>query len=284
MLLVHVGDEMQVGFVGFGEVATTISLGLKTNGVDVYTCLSGRSPRTAENAVNSGVKLYSNYKELAENSDILFSSVVPSMAVEVAKMVGDYSKGIFVDINNISPVTVKNALNKIKNGKTVDAAIVGSVVKNGLNVKIIASGPSVDGFLKLNRYGMNISVVGHEIGDASTIKLLRSAYTKGVSALLFESLYHAYKMGIDKEVLNCIAETEGEDFLGSANSRIVSALFHAKRRSEEMEEVVEVLSEHQNPTMAHATSNFFNSISESIEKPVKRPKNYTEVYKILFDE
>lgn len=274
---------MQVGFVGFGEVATTISSGLKANGLDVYTCLSGRSSRTVENAVNSGVKLYSTYQELAENSDILFSSVVPSMAVEVAKMVGDYSKGIFVDINNVSPGTVKNALDNIKNGKTVDAAIVGSVLKNGLNVKIIASGHSADEFLKLNSYGMNISVVGHEMGDASAIKLLRSAYTKGVSALLFESLYHAYKMGIDKEVLKCIAETEGEDFMGSANSRIVSALFHASRRSEEMDEIVEVLSEYQNPTMAHATSNFFSCISESIEKPVKRPENYVEVYKLLFD-
>jgi len=32
MLLVHVGDEMQVGFVGFGEVATTFHWVLKQMG------------------------------------------------------------------------------------------------------------------------------------------------------------------------------------------------------------------------------------------------------------
>ncbi len=272
---------MQVGFLGFGEVAATFSSGLKLNGVDVYTCLNGRSSGTVKNAVDSGVKLCSSYKELAENSDILFSSVVPSMAVEVAEKVGKYSKGLFVDVNNISPKTVKDALDKINNGKVVDAAIIGSVSRNGLKVKIIASGPSAKEFLSLNDYGMNISVVGKKIGDASTIKILRSVYTKGVSALLFETLYPAYKLGIDKEVLQCISETEGEDFMESANSRMVSAVFHAKRRSEEMEEIVELLSDHQNPLIAKSISTFFKDQAETIKKPVKRPDNYIEVFKLL---
>jgi len=157
---------MRVGFLGFGEVASTFSSGLKANDVDVYTCLSGRSPKTVENAVNSGVKLCNTYRELAEKSDILFSSVVPSMAVEVAKKVGNHSKGVYVDINNISPKTVKTALNKIKNGRIVDAAIIGSVKRKGLKVKIIVSGSQAEEILNLNQYGMNITVVGHEVGDA----------------------------------------------------------------------------------------------------------------------
>ncbi|UTB33497.1 MAG: DUF1932 domain-containing protein [Methanobacterium sp. ERen5] len=275
---------MKIGFLGFGEVATTFSLGLKENGLDVYTCINGRSPRTVENAVNSGVKLCNTRRELAEKSDILFSSVVPSMAVEVAKTVGNHSNGIYVDINNVSPGTVKTALGQIENGRTVDAAIIGSVKRNGLNVKIVASGTSAEELLNLNQHGMNITTVGREAGDASTIKLLRSAYTKGVSALLYESLYHAYKLGIDEDVLKCISETETGDFSESANSRIVSASFHAKRRAEEMDEVVEFLSEHQNPIMAQATSNFFKNLSETIEKPSKRPENYTDVYQLLNGE
>jgi 3-hydroxyisobutyrate dehydrogenase-like beta-hydroxyacid dehydrogenase len=275
---------MKIGFLGFGEVATTFSSGLKENGLDVYTCLNGRSPRTVENAVNSGVKLCKTHRELAEKSDILISSVVPSMAVEVAKTVGNHSNGIYVDINNVSPSTVKTALGKIKNGRTVDAAIIGSVKRNGLKVKIIASGTSAEEILNLNQHGMNITSVGQEAGDASTIKLLRSAYTKGVSALLYESLYHAYKLGINEEVLKCISETETGDFIESANSRIVSASFHAKRRAEEMDEVVEFLSEHQNPLMAQATSKFFKNLSETIKKPSKRPENYTDVYKLLNGE
>ena len=275
---------MQVGFLGFGEVASTISSGLMDNGVDIYTCVIDRTNKTKEIAENTGVKFYNSYRSLAKNSDIIISTVVPSNAFEVAKMVGKYSKGIYVDMNNVSPKTVKQTLGMIKNGKTVDAAIIGSVVEMGLNVKVIASGPFADDFAGLKSFGMNISVVGSENGHASGIKLLRSAYTKGVSALLFESIQHGYKMGIDKEVLKYISETEGKDFIDSAVSRITSAAFHADRRSQEMEEVVEMLSEKQDPVMAKATEEFFKQLSKNIKKPNKRPENYLEVFKLFYGD
>ena len=274
---------MQVGFIGFGEVASKLSMGLHEYGVNVYTCLEGRSARTVENARISGVKIYNSYKELAENSEVLISSVVPAMALEVAETVSSHSRGIYVDMNNVSPETVQKTLNVIENGKTVDAAIIGSVLKNGLDVKIIASGPSADKFSELNDFGMNITVVGTENGNASAIKLLRSAYTKGVSALLIETLYHGFKMGIDREVLEYISLTEGEDFLESANSRMVSAGFHATRRAQEMEEVVDMLNKYQDPIMSNATLEFFKFMSQNFKKPSERPKNYTEIHKLLYE-
>ena len=270
---------MRVGFLGFGEVASKLSEGLMENGADVYTCIEGRSTRTRNVAEKAGVKIVRFYKILAENSDILISSVVPSNSVEVAEMVGKYTNGIYVDINNVSPKTVKNALSMIENGKTVDAAIIGSVVRNGVDVKIIASGPFVEDFAQLKGYGMNINVVGSENGQASGIKLLRSAYTKGVSALLFESIYNGYQMGIDRDVLKYISETECPDFRESAMSRIISAAFHAERRSEEMAEVIEMLSEKQEPIMARGTAEFFKMLSENIKKPERRPDDYLEVFK-----
>ena len=272
---------MKVGFLGFGEVASILSVGLMKNGADVYTSVEGRSARTKSNIERTGVGTYPSYKELAENSDILISSVVPSKAIEVADMVGKYSNGIYVDINNVSPKTVVTALDKIENGKTVDAAIIGSVVKKGVDVKIIASGYCANEFADLINYGMNITVVGSVNGQASGIKLLRSSYTKGVSALLFESIYHAYKMGMDREVLNYISETECPDFIESAKSRIISAGFHAQRRSEEMDELVEMFSEKQDSIMARGTMDFFKMLGEKIEKPEKRPADYHEIFQYL---
>jgi 3-hydroxyisobutyrate dehydrogenase-like beta-hydroxyacid dehydrogenase len=275
---------MKVGFIGFGEVASTLSQGLMENGADVYTCILDRGTRTKEMAKKTKVKLYNSYRMLAERSDILISSVVPSNAIDVAEMVGKYSKGIYVDMNNVSPKTVRKTLGMIENGKTVDAAIIGSVLKNGINVKVIASGAFAGAFAELEDYGMNITVVGDENGQASGIKLLRSAYTKGVSALLFESIYYAYKMGIDKEVLNYISETEGQDFTDSSVSRIISAAFHAERRSEEMMEVVEMLSEKQNPVMSKATAEFFRNLSKNIKRHENRPENYIEVFNLLSED
>ena len=276
---------MKIGFLGFGEVASILSAGLMENGVDVYTCLEGRSARTKNNAEKIGVKIVPSYRALADYSEILISSVVPSKAVEVAKMVGKFSTGIYVDMNNISPETARNTLETIKNNKTVDAAIIGSVVKSGLDVKVIASGPYVNEFAKLKKFGLNIDVIGNLNGQASAIKLLRSVYTKGVSALLFESIYQGYKMGIDNEVLSYISETECTGFKESAKSRILSAAFHADRRSEEMNEVVEMLCEHQDPVMARATTEFYKKLSMNIiKKPEERPDSYTDLFEYLEHE
>lgn len=272
---------MKVGFIGFGEVASTLSAGLLEHGVEVCTCVFDRSSKTREIADDMGVEICNTYKLLAEVSDILISSVVPTASIQVAELVGGHVKGIYVDMNNVSPKTVKNALQFIKNGRTVDASIIGSVRRKGNDVRIIASGPAADCFDGLNGYGMNIKIIGEENGQASGIKLLRSAYTKGVSALLFESIYHAYMMGVDREVLENISETEGSEFLGSAVSRIVSAAFHADRRSQEMDEVVEVLKEKQNPLMAKSTAEFFKSLSERISKPKKMPDSYEEVFELV---
>jgi 3-hydroxyisobutyrate dehydrogenase-like beta-hydroxyacid dehydrogenase len=272
---------MRVGFLGFGEVASTLSSGLIQNGAEVYTCLVDRSIRTRKITEKTGVRIHRSYKLLAEDVDILISSVTPSNAVDVASMVGKHSNGIFVDINNVSPKTVNNALEMIENGKTVDAAIIGSVARKGVGVTVIAAGEYAEDFAELNNYGMNISVVGSENGQASGIKLLRSAYTKGVSALLIETIYHGYKMGIDKEVFKYISETEGNDFTDAAVSRIISSAVHAERRSEEMEQVVDMLSEKQDPVMGKATEEFFKRLCKTFKKSEKKPDDYREILDIF---
>ena len=273
-------DLMKIGFLGFGEVASTLASGLLNNGVDVFTCVEGRSLKTKKLAQKTELSLCKSNRELAESSDILISAVTPLQATEVAKFVGNYSKGIYVDINNVSPFTVKEALSYIKNRKVVYASIIGSVRKKGLGVNILASGPYCEQFAELNQYGMNINIIGDKIGQASAVKMFRSSFTKGISALLFETLYSAYKMGIDGEVLKYIAETECDGFEDSAVSRIVSSAVHSKRRAEEMEEVVGLISVNSEAKMNKATLKFFKSLHANLGNQ-KRPENYREIFSII---
>jgi len=271
---------MKIGFLGFGEVASTLSAGLLEQGADVATCVEGRSNKTKDMAQKIGVTLYKTNKELVEDSEMILSTVTPSQAIKVAEEVGKYINGIYVDMNNVSPKTVIEALSFIENGRTVDASIIGSVRK-GFSVHIIASGKYATRFAQLNKYGMNINIIGEEIGQASAIKMFRSSFTKGISALLFETLYSAYKIGIDENVLDIIAETECEGFKDSAISRIISSSIHAKRRYEEMEEVIELIAENGNPQMSKATAQFFKSLYEEINTLKKRPDTYSDVFKLI---
>lgn len=272
---------MKIGFLGFGEVASTLTTGLLSKGAHVFTCVEGRSLKTKELAQNTELSLCRSNRELAESCDILISAVTPSQAVKVAREIGGYFKGVYIDINNISPSRAAESLSYIESGKIADASIIGSVQKKGLKAHILVSGPCAKQFAELNRYGMNINVVGDEIGQASAIKLFRSSFTKGISALLFETLYSAYKMGIDSEVLKYIAETEGEGFEESAVSRIISSAVHSKRRAEEMEEVVELISKSGDAKMSRATEEFFKLLYVKINDIKNRPEDYKKIFESI---
>lgn len=269
---------MKIGFLGFGEVASILSKTIIQGGGEAYTCVEKRSSRTQENAEKVGVNICPDDHELARISDILISAVVPSQAVTVAQAVGKHCKGVYVDINNVSAYTVKKALGYIENRKTVDAAIMGGIKRRGAAVTIISSGNSAPYFARLNDYGLRIKVISTEIGQASTLKMLRSSYTKGVSALLFESLYTAYTLGLEEELLNCLEETECPGFRESALSRITSSIIHGDRKSQEMDEVLKVI---KHPRMTRAASDLFKQIANKGLEPGKRLGSPQEIIRML---
>lgn len=271
-------DKLKVGFLGFGEVASTLSEGLLAEGLEVLTCVKGRSQKSVDLAKSVNVDLCETFLELAESSDILLSTVVPAEAVNIAREVGKNVKGIYVDLNNVTPATINEASNHITNGKTTDAAIMGGI-KSGLKTSIIASGPSAETFAGLNNYGMNIEVIGSQLGQASGLKMLRSAYTKGVSALLFESFYAAYQMGMDEVLWRYLAQTEGPNFKESSISRLKSSAVHARRRAQEMDAVSEFLSEYEDPMVANAAAEFLHLLSDKMGLMSEKPADYRDVFR-----
>lgn len=282
---------MNVGFLGFGEVASNLSVWLKEAGADVYTSIENRSNKTQGLAKDCGVNICSDNKSMAEISDILISAVTPAEALNIAKEVGKYVKGIYIDVNNISPRTVNEAMGYIENGKTVDAAIMGGIEKEGIRVQIVASGSYAEQFSNLNQYGLNIRVISPDLGKAKALKMLRSSYTKGVSAVLLESLFFAHQLDLDQELLKCLESTECPDFRESSLSRVKNSAYHAERKSQEMEEVLkfmnnmrklEVIHEDEHPCMVKSTGEYFKYISENM-KLDKKPDNLKELFELLKD-
>jgi len=271
---------VKIGFLGFGEVASTLAKGLLEHGVEVSTCITGRSSKTVLKAEESGVNLFDSNAELAKNSDMLLSTVVPGQAVNVAQEIEGNFKGIYVDLNNVAPYTVKKCSKFLINCKLVDAAIIGSI-RSGLKTPIIASGKHSHEFAKLNDYGMNIEVIGDEIGQASSIKLLRSSFTKSIAALLFETMFAAYKMGLEEKVLEFISRTECPEFKDSSKSRIISSAYHSNRRLQEMEEIVQFLSDSNDLLMSRATLEFYENLDNNFDHFKKRPEDYQEIFNKL---
>ena len=261
---------MKFGFIGFGEVSYTLSKFLLDNGFEVMTSTEGRSDKTKELVRSVDIAVLDSFEEVARESDILISANSPQSALAVALKYGSLTDGIFLDFNNISPNTAKQIENYIGDDHFIDSAIMGRVSSDELNLYF--SGKKAEHFVtKMERFveennsrndiKVYIRVVSDEIGDVSKLKILRSSYTKGVSALLVETFETAEKLGLSDDLWEILSLTENRNFEDSSKSRINSSKNKSKRKYEELLEVLEFLddvdSKRKSKIMALATKEKF---------------------------
>lgn len=286
---------MKVGFIGFGEVASKLTRRLLTrrlydNNVEVISSTEGRSAETKKLAEDSLATIVNSYEEVAKSSDILISATTPYEALNVAEKYGPLVDGIFLDLNNISPKTTLEINSIFENINNYNSGYSSSysnnvryatVEKNSSNfikgsimgsIKspeslIYVSGENAEELEPLNDYGLNIHIISENIEDSAYIKMLRSIYTKGVTALLYEVFGLSESMGLTKELFESLINTEGENFEEQTKSRINSLTTSHERKFEEMNEILEFLEERTDKkdfdmdfTLTKATRNKFEEI------------------------
>ena len=225
---------MIIGLLGFGKVAQNLVELIKSDDVTFITSAESRSDKTVDNIRKSNVEVLASFNEVALAADILISANSPKSALSVAKDYGKYSKGIYLDLNNISPHTSLEIDGLVDN--FVDGAIIGKI--DSENPVLYLSGENAGKLLFLNDF-IQTEIISDRIGDASILKMLRSSYTKTLSALLIESSELAGEYGLEEEFFNTLALTEGEEFKEKSYSRIKNTLSNSKRKSEELEEIIE---------------------------------------------
>lgn len=231
-------DNMIIGFIGFGKVSTNLLKLINSQDIEFITSTENRSSKTIENVTNFNIEVLDSFKEVACKSDILISANSPKQALDVAKNYGKYAEGIYLDLNNISPETTKLINEHVSN--FVDGAIIGKI--DSENPTLYLSGCSSHDLLFLNDF-IETKIISDEIGDASILKMLRSAYTKTLSALLIESSNLAGKYNLENEFFDILTLTEGSDFKDNALSRIKNTCENSQRKSEELEEIIEYFSD-----------------------------------------
>lgn len=231
---------MIIGFIGFGKVSRTLVELLKSDDISFITSAENRSPKTMSNIEKSGIEVLDTFKDVACRADILISATSPKNALGVAERYGKYSKGIYLDLNNVSPDTTLKINEAVDN--LVDGAIIGKIDSD--NPILYLSGRDAAELLFLNDF-IQTEIISGNVGDASRLKLLRSTYTKALSALLIESAEIAKSNGLEDEFFEMLSLTEGEDFKEKSLSRINNTLKSSKRKSEELEELINYFDENE---------------------------------------
>ena len=209
---------MNIGFIGYGEAAFNISLGLKGEGVkgiranDAMMNHEVMGKQVHARAEQAGVTLVESAKEVAQWADVLFAAVPSSFTMDVCNEIKGCLRPdqLYVDVSASTPATKVAIWEAIKDTGVLfaDAAMLGSLPKDKHKVPITASGNGAAKFQELmTPYGMKITLAGEKAGSASAIKLVRSIYMKGIAGLMIEMLQGADAYGVTEEVVASISKS-----------------------------------------------------------------------------
>jgi 3-hydroxyisobutyrate dehydrogenase-like beta-hydroxyacid dehydrogenase len=231
-----------VGLLSPGDMGHSIGAVLRANGLPVLTHLGGRSERTRSLAAQAGIEDTPTLDDLVRRVDVLLCVLVPARAIEVAQEVAAAlrrtgAKPLYVDCNAIAPRTVRLAGEAVMaaGGRFADVGIIGPPPRRP-GTRFYASGPGAAELAGLREFGLDVRVIGDEIGQASGLKMCYGALTKGLQALGTELLVAARLMGLD-EVLRAEQRESIPDVLGWLERSTPTMPPKAYRWVGEMEEI-----------------------------------------------
>jgi 3-hydroxyisobutyrate dehydrogenase-like beta-hydroxyacid dehydrogenase len=231
-----------VGLLSPGDMGHSIGAVLRANGLPVLTHLGGRSERTRSLAEQAGLEDTPSLDDLVRRVDVLLCVLVPAQAIGVAQEVAAALRRtgadlLYVDCNAIAPRTVRLVGETIlaAGGRFADVGIVGPPPRRP-GTRFYASGPGAAELAGLADFGLDVRVIGDEIGQASGLKMCYGALTKGLQALGTELLVAARLLGLD-EVLRAEQRESVPDVLAWLERSTPTMPPKAHRWIGEMEEI-----------------------------------------------
>ena len=192
-----------VGVLSPGDMGHSVGALLGQKGLRVITCLRDRSARTRQLAAEAHIEDVPTYHDLVRQADVILAILVPAQAMNAAQRVAQViaeqgAPVVYADCNAIAPQTSRAIGDLIAQagGVYVGASIVGGPPRGESRPRFYACGPDTKAFQALGAYGLDVTVLGTEIGLASAIKMCYAAWTKGSTALLTELLTAAQALGV----------------------------------------------------------------------------------------
>lgn len=283
----------KIGFIGFGEVGYTFSKAMNEAGaeVTVYDVLlddPNKANDIRERITETGSKV--GTLEEAVNNNYILSTVITQAAKNMAQTVAPMLKPgrIYVDLNSTCP-SVKVEIGRIieaAGADFVEGAILGAVGATGAETRIFTAGEKRQEVADLfNRMGMNVQPYSRQIGKASTFKMLRSIFSKGVEVLLLEMLVAAKRADIETDLWEDITRfMTAKPFDKIGDNWMRSHAVAHERRYYEMLQVVETMKElNIEPIMSERTAAYFKqSVDMGMSKSFpEKPESFYEVTKFI---
>ena len=262
-----------IGILGFGEAGSAFARVLAGQGAVVWAfdeawSQSASGPPLNDYAGEHSIR-FCSLADLLASADIILSAVTTDAALDAARAcVADLgAHQYYCDLNSTAPA-IKVELDGLI-GSTgamfVEGAILGAIGVTGGRTKILLGGVHAQALSgTLNKFELETSAYSKEIGKASTFKMLRSIFSKGVEALVIELLLAGCKAGLEDDLWQEItALFTGNSFDDVARNWVCSHAVAHERRFHEMVQVADLLAQMKlDAIMTDATLAFFRRSNE----------------------
>ena len=265
---------MRIGFLGFGEAASSIAAGLSGEGVvemsayDILLNDSGKQEQVVSRIEQSGAKPAYTPGEAVKAAEVVFSVVPAGTAVTMAESAAGYLEAgsLYVDVTTASPREKRKIadLTEERGARFVDGAMMGPLLQYRHQVPMLLSGSGSGELVQvMEPYHMNMTAVNEIPGAATSIKFIRSITAKGLACLLFEALQAAQHFHVEELIVDSLCESYGKGFEKVIDGYISGTVIHAGRREHEMQNGVDFLKESGLPAgMAEAARQKLEGIAQ----------------------
>lgn len=208
-----------IAIIGTGDMGSAVGRVLHEHGYRVVTDLSGRSGNSRMLAQQAGFEDLGGLAAVAREADLVLSILPPALAESfAARMAGAITTAgrsglVFADCNAVSPERVRRIGRLIQDAGTgfVDAGIVGPPPgKSPQPTRFYLSGPAAAAISELDGKGLDIRLMGEEIGRASAMKMAYASLNKGTIALRTAVLMLAQRLGVDEDLRKELQYSQGQ--------------------------------------------------------------------------
>jgi 3-hydroxyisobutyrate dehydrogenase-like beta-hydroxyacid dehydrogenase len=246
---------VEIAIIGLGEAGSALVRGwgpARAGSIRAYDIKTDSAETAAEIETRGaalGIRVCGTLAKALDGADLVFCTVTADQAGTAAHAGAvEIGQGTaWLDLNSCAPSTKRASATTIEaaGGQYLDVAVMSPVHPKLNMVPCLVAGPDAEALAAVMAdLPMAVRVAGAEVGQASSIKMIRSVMVKGLEALTAECVLAAVAAGVEDEVLGSLAKSHaGTDWRARSAYNFERMVVHGTRRAAEMEEVVTTLND-----------------------------------------
>ena len=243
-------NSVKIAVLGLSDAGLAIADGLKKAGAAVlgYDSAKLKFPP---------VPVADSVADAVRDADVVLSINSATVSFAMAESAVAHLKpgAVFADLNTGTPGLKAGLAKLFTADQFVDAAPMKPVTELAEKTPMAVAGSGAKRFIELlSPLGLELEYVSEKPGDAAARRLLRSIVEKGTAALIVDLLWAAEAMGLEDWALEEIKREFDTNSSKTVQLYLDGTAQHAKRRTMEMNDVTEMLTDAKyESTTVHGT-------------------------------